>query len=195
MHLLYNLNLIFLATDQGGNGGGNEGGADDSENTDDKPQNDNNDNSNGNSQDVKTFDESYVKELRRENARRRTENKKLKEQLQSVQKAIGLDDEELDAEELQNQLTTMQQQLKSLKVEKTFEKVASNVGADDDLTQAVLKVSGKLQSLDPNSSTFTKDLESMVKETLKENPGLKTTTPEKTETTQFDTKAVLVLWT
>jgi hypothetical protein len=136
----------------------------------------------------KTFDEKYVKELRAENAKHRNEKKqyaedkqKLENQIKSIQKALGLEDDEPDADKLQSELKAKETELRGLKIENAFSKVARKVGADEELTYAVLHRKGELNDLALDSE-LDKSLEVLVKQALEDNPKLKaeSVTPSKT---------------
>ena len=131
-------------------------------------------------QDGKTFDEDYVKALRRESAKYRTKYREMETKLNSILKALGQDEGEPDPEQLKQQLEATQRQLRELKVESTFGRVAHKVGADVELTLAVLKTNGSLDELDPDSETFAKDLEKLIKKAIESNPKLKASQPGKT---------------
>src|SRR5690625_3775673 len=101
---LFNLNLQYFAADDGGSGGAEDSTTDD-DTTDDNPPTDENNQQNEDSQDDETFDADYVRELRRENAKRRTQNKELEEKLDTILQALGIkDSDDTDPEELANRL-------------------------------------------------------------------------------------------
>ncbi len=142
--------------------------------------------------DSKTFDEKYVKELRDEAAKYRKERKqyaddkqKLENQIKSIQKALGLDDGEPDEKALEEKLNAKETELRSLKVENAFSKVARKAGADEDLTLAVLHRKGKLNDLDPDDN-LEGSLEDLVKQELESNPKLKAGEVEKPNTGDAD---------
>jgi hypothetical protein len=127
----------------------------------------------------KTFDEKYVKELRDEAARYRTERKEAKEQaeklqnqIKSIQKAIGLESEEPDAEKLEKELRTKESELRGLKIEIAFGKAAKKAGADEDLTYAVLHRKGALDALELDGN-LASALDELIEQELKTNPKLK----------------------
>ncbi len=136
----------------------------------------------------KTFDEKYVKELRDEAAKYRTERKqyaddkqKLENQIKSIQKALGLEGDEPDADKLQAELQAKETELRSLKIENVFSKVARKVGADEELTLAVLHRKGKLNDLDLGDN-LASSLEELVKQALEDNPKLKAESTNQTNT-------------
>lgn len=119
-----------------------------------------------------TFDARYVKGLRDEAAKYRTEKNKIEGQLKAIQKALGLDTTS-DPDELQKQLTAKEQRIRALAIENTFSRVASKLGADADLTLAVLHRKGVLDTLDVDDANFASALEAEVKSALAANPKLK----------------------
>lgn len=147
-----------------------EGDPQDPEPQEPEPQND---------PEPKTFDEEYVKGLRAEAAKHRTDKNKAEKQLKAIQKALGLDSDP-DPEELKNQLSTKDQRIRELAIENAFGKVASKLGADPDLTLAVLHRQGVLDTLDADDAKFAEALEAEVKSALEKNPKLKAIDPKKT---------------
>lgn len=146
----------------------------------------------------KTFDEKYVRDLRKEAAKHRNEKKefaekaeKLDGQLKEIQKALGLEsDEEPDTEKLNKELQRKDQELKSLKIETAMNKVADKLEADPELTYAVLLRKGELDALDIEEDDVEKELETLVKAAIKENPKLKVeeTAPKKSGDDTTDDK-------
>ena len=172
------LDLQFFAVDDDG------GDANDSVTTDDNPQDD--DQTNDDPQDGKTFDEEYVKRLRQENAKHRTKNKELEGKLDTVLKALGIKDGEADPDQLAQQLQQKDEEIRRLKVESAFSSVARELGADVDLTLAVLHRKGVLNELDPNDDKFHDDLKKAIKEEVDRNPKLLANVPKKTGATPPD---------
>lgn len=125
------------------------------------------------------FDEDYVKKLRTEAAKHRTEKKKAEDQLSKVLKALGVGDE-ADPDKLKDQISQKDKRIRSLAIENAFGKVASKLGADPELTMAVLHRKGALDALDVDGEGFTAALEAEVKAALEANPKLKATDPAKT---------------
>lgn len=138
---------------------------------DNQDQNDQDDNQ-------QKFDAEYVRQLRAEAAKHRAGKKKAEEQLKAIQKALGLDDDP-DPDELKKQLTERDQRIRTLAIENAFGKVASKLGADPDLTLAVLHRKGTLDALDVDDSSFAEALEAEVKKLLEANPKLKATDTQK----------------
>ena len=130
----------------------------------------------------KTFDEKYVKELRDEAAKYRTERKEAKEQaeklqnqIKSIQKAIGLEGEEPDADKLAKDLQSKESELRGLKIEIAFSKAAKKAGADEDLAYAVLHRKGALDALELDEN-LASALDGLIEQELKNNPKLKAET-------------------
>lgn len=138
---------------------------------DNQDQNDQDDNQ-------QKFDAEYVRQLRAEAAKHRTDKNKAEKQLKAIQKALGLDDDP-DPDELKKQLTERDQRIRTLAIENAFGKVASKLGADPDLTLAVLHRKGTLDALDVDDSSFAEALEAEVKKLLEANPKLKATDTQK----------------
>lgn len=125
-----------------------------------------------------TFTAEYVAELRKEAAKHRTEKKKTESQLAAVLKALGVGDE-VDPDKLKTQLAEKDKRIRTLALEKAFGKVAEKLGADPDLTLAVLHRKGVLDTLDADDAKFTTALEAEVKAALEANPKLKATETKK----------------
>lgn len=130
----------------------------------------------------KTYEEKYVKELREEAAKHRTERnaakeqaEKMQNQMKAIQKALGLEGEEPDAEKLQKDLQSKDSELRNLKIEIAFNKAAKKAGADEDLTYAVLHRRGALDALELDG-TLSTALEELIEQELKNNPKLKAET-------------------
>lgn len=130
-------------------------------------------------QEPQMFGEDYVKGLRTEAAKHRTEKKRAEDQLAKVLKALGVGDE-ADPDKLKDQISEKDRRIRSLAIENAFGKVASKLGADPELTMAVLHRKGALDALDVDDEGFTSALEAEVKAALEANPKLKATDPTKT---------------
>ena len=83
------------------------------------------------------------------------------------------------SDELKKQLTERDQRIRTLAIENAFGKVASKLGADPDLTLAMLHRRGVLDTLDVDDSSFAETLEAEVKKLLDANPKLKATVTKK----------------
>lgn len=176
--------FIRCYADGGGEGeeGNTETDAAKNEGTDDGQQKDSDNQDVGKETDGKTFDEKYVKDLRAENAKYRTERRdekekaeKLQIQLKAIQKALGLEGEEPDPDKLQKELQSSKSELRGLKIEIAFNKAAKKAGADEDLTYAVLHRRGVLDTLELDG-TLSTALEELIEQELKNNPKLKAET-------------------
>lgn len=125
-----------------------------------------------------TFDAEYVQKLRKEAAKYRAGKKKAEEQLSKVLKALGVGDE-ADPEDLKKQISEKDKRIRTLAIENTFSRIAGKLGADPDLTLAVLHRKGTLDALDVDDSSFAETLEAEVKKLLEANPKLKATDTQK----------------
>lgn len=129
------------------------------------------------------------KSLMHENAERRVENKKLAKGLDDLKtglgKALGLEKDEDSSEGTTKKVEKLIGDLKKERVINQFTSVASKLGANTQLTLSVLKGDGSLSDLDPDSSTFIKELTDIVKVTLKSNPELKAATQVKKQGVDF----------
>lgn len=200
----FSIKDVKLFSDGGGDSG--QGGGDDADDTGDDTG-DGGANDTGNDQNAdsgnqdggddagkKTFDEEYVKSLRAENAKYRTnakqfaeEKQQLESQIKSIQKALGLDDGEADDKALEDKLNQKEAELRNLKVENAFSKVARKAGADEDLTLAVLHRKGKLSDLDPDDD-LESSLKGLVEQELENNPKLKAEYTQTTNTGDTDSQ-------
>jgi len=145
----------------------------------------------------KSFDESYVKNLRAEAAKYRREKReeakkvdKLDAQLKAIQKALGLEDQEPDAEQLEKELGGLKAQLKEERLHNRFMQAAITAEADPELTYAYLKYRGDLDDLDVDDDNFSKDLKGIIEGAMESNPKLKVgkEPPKKSGDNQSDDK-------
>lgn len=116
-----------------------------------------------------------------------TKSTKLEEILSGLQKVLNPDapkEEPLDPAKLVAQLAKVEETstaalaekdatIRALLVENALPSVYSKLQATPGLTTKVLKADGVIETLDPASKTFAKDLESAVAKALEENPSLK----------------------
>ena len=177
------MNLQLFA--EGGADDGDDGGDDNEADGGDKEGKDKNsdvkDKDKDKDKEGKTFDAAYVKGLREEAAKYRKEKKefsekadKLDAQLKAIQKALGLADEEPDAEKLSQELKKKDRALRDLKIEISLSKVSQKLDADADLTHAVLLRNGVFDDIEfENDKELVTILEKHVKEALAANPKLK----------------------
>ena len=175
------MNLQLFA--EGGAADGDDGGDDNGADGGDKEGKDKNSDVKDKDKDKegKTFDAAYVKGLREEAAKYRKERKefsekaeKLDAQLKAIQKALGLADEEPDAEKLSQELKKKDRALRDLKIEISLSKVSQKLDADADLTHAVLLRNGVFDDIEfENDKELVTILEKHVKEALAANPKLK----------------------
>lgn len=110
---------------------------------------------------------------RKEAAQNRTENKKLRDELDSLKKdlgkALGLKGESGESDDVKTLTATVNKLMSKLGTaerKEAFRTVAKAVGADSDLAWAYLAANGKLD--DPDV-----DVEKALKAALKEKPALK----------------------
>ena len=123
-----------------------------------------------------------LSDTRKEAAAGRIENKELKKRLDRLQdglsKALGIDSSEgNDMDALAKDIAGMKSSLLTERVKNAFHDAADEHKANYRLTYAVLSAEGILDSLDPDSETFKKDISKAVKNVLKEQPELKSKTP------------------
>lgn len=125
-----------------------------------------------------------IERLRRENGNARTTAKQqaAEEARNELLEKLGLKDGDkpVDAAELAAQLaakdtdlTTSQETVRKLTVERALDKAARKSGADEDLLAAVLAHKGSLRDLDPSATDFTTKLDAIVKKEVEANPKLK----------------------
>lgn len=124
-----------------------------------------------------------IKDLRRENAKRRTDNNAAVQQaqqqaqqdvVQQIGKALGIiDDGETtpDAQQLTQQLTEQTQAAKQAQLELAVYKAASSHGADADALLDSRSFLEKVADLDP---TNTDELNAAIKDVVENNPRLQT---------------------
>lgn len=136
---------------------------------------------------AKTYTEDYVKRLRDENAGHRqgktaAEQKaaELEAALTAVRKVLDPnaapeDDPRKTAENAIAREKAKDAELRALKVEQLAERAARKAGADVDLLMDSRGFEAALRKLDPDTTTFTDDLNSLVEASVKANPRLKAT--------------------
>lgn len=76
-------------------------------------------------------------------------------------------------EQLAEKLASREAQLYTMRVETALAKSAKAHSGDEDLVTAVLAHEGKLDELDPDSTTFAAELDALVKAAVEGNPKLK----------------------
>jgi hypothetical protein len=127
----------------------------------------------------KTFDEEYVKGLRKEAADYRTKataaTKANEETLRLIATQLGI---ELpggiaDPKAIADELAKTKRENLELKVGSALEQASRKHGADTELLIPVLRGSAQLEKLDPSSENFTKDVSDLVKTMLERNPKLR----------------------
>ncbi len=110
---------------------------------------------------------------RKEAAKRRVERNSRDEKLKALAAELGInpDGNESDAD-LMKEIKALRREVESGKLRDRFQRVAKKVGADPDLTQAVLAQRGSLGDVDSDDA-----LEALVKEAVDNNPRLRAEQP------------------
>jgi hypothetical protein len=116
-----------------------------------------------------------IADLRKENAKHRTNGKEANATLEKLKTALGLG-ETKDPDALSKQVAALQKDIATERVKNTFNAVASKLGADVPLAFAYLKASGALDSID-TSADLEKQIEGALSAALKEVPKLKANAP------------------
>jgi hypothetical protein len=111
---------------------------------------------------TKTYTEAQWKTLQNESMQHRLQAKAAQDKLQKILEATGAKDDETP-ESLKAKLTEERLQVKTLKIENSLSKKASELGVDPVLTMALLKSESLLDDLDLNSATFQADLKEKIK--------------------------------
>lgn len=102
--------------------------------------------------------------------------------IQAIAAALGIDlpkpkggddGQEAAIAQLQQEITTLREEARSGKLDATFERVVSKLGAKPVLTRRY--VDGQLKDLDPKADDFTTKLEQIVQAAIDEEPALKAT--------------------
>jgi hypothetical protein len=133
-------------------------------------------------QEGKTFPESHVKDLRRENAARRDENKQLRTELDSLKqalgKALGFGDDtdsqsiEQTVEQVTGERDKYLQEATAAQRELTALRAATKAGVDADRLLDSRRFTQKLDALDPTASDYTTQVESLIKTAAQDDPSL-----------------------
>ena len=130
------------------------------------------------------FDETYVKSLRDEAARYRTERNEFKSKVdqlsEQVSKFSGLETlikKSLgEAEDPAKVIDSLKSENHKLKLQHNFSRISKQLEADEELTYAALHAKGKLDGIDP---TDEKALTALVGEAIESNPKLRANPPRK----------------
>lgn len=163
------------STGDGGNGDGNQNGG---------TGNDDGGTGSGefNLADLPEAAQKIVRDARAEAAKYRTERNESRtvqqqqaDQIKAINKALGIESDEPNADDLQKTLDQREQQLRELKVENAFGRAAKEHSADEELTLAVLSRKGVLSGLDPDAEDFASKLSAAIKTEVDANPKLKVT--------------------
>lgn len=134
----------------------------------------------------RTFPESHVKDLRKENASRRDENKQLRAELdnlkQGLGKALGFgSDDAGDAVQTVEQVTGERDTLRSenlaLASELTAVRAAAKHGVNADRLLDSRAFNKKLAAIDPKTSDYTEQVEALIKAAATDDPSLAITAP------------------
>lgn len=118
---------------------------------------------------------SELARARREAAKYRRERKAAEEARKEfearVAKALGIDSgDDADGDQLSQRLAERDAEVRELRIDAAITKAVAKHTADEDLLVPWLKGKGLLADLDPESESFTDDLDELVKETVKANP-------------------------
>lgn len=125
---------------------------------------------------VKTFDAEYVKKLRDEAAKNRTQGQQATAVLEAINKVLNPDapDEKVDPVKLQEQLTTTSTSHTNLQREHQVLLSAIAAGADHATLLDSRSFLAKIAQLDPSADDFAASVKTAVDAAVKENPKLKT---------------------
>lgn len=117
-----------------------------------------------------------LERARREAAKYRTERKTWQEK---VAEALGLKPaaDDLNPERLSTELAQLRQKYREERLRNTFLRLADKLGADVELTFAVLRAAGDLDDLDPDDDDFEELLKARVETALANNPKLRREPP------------------
>jgi competence CoiA-like predicted nuclease len=120
----------------------------------------------------KTYTEAQWKTLQNESMQHRLQAKAAQDKLQKILEATGAKDDETP-ESLKTKLTDERLQVKTLKIENSLTKKASELSVDPVLAMALLKSENMLDDLDVNSATFQADLKEKIKNLVLLYPQIK----------------------
>jgi len=130
--------------------------------------------------------DAAITELRRENARHRTEKNDLQRQFDELKALVAkeLKLEGADPKELQKQLKEAVDGRRRADISTALIDVCDELGTDRKLTRALLREEGLFEDLDPEDSA---DIKKKVQTLLKSNPKLqKTATPGQSGSDHLD---------
>lgn len=130
------------------------------------------------------FDETYVKSLRDEAARYRTERNEFKSKVdelsEQVSKFSGLESlikKSLgESEDPAKVIDSLKSENHKLKLQHNFSRISKQLEADEELTYAALHSKGKLDGIDPTNE---KELTELIGKAIEGNPKLRATPPRK----------------
>lgn len=130
------------------------------------------------------FDETYVKSLRDEAAKYRTERNEFKSKVdelsEQVSKFSGLESlikKSLgESEDPAKVIDSLKSENHKLKLQHNFSRISKQLEADEELTYAALHAKGKLDGIDPTNE---KELTKLIGEALEANAKLRAEPPRK----------------
>lgn len=118
-----------------------------------------------------------LKRARDEAAKYRTERKQLGDQLEgfkdAIAKALGLKEDEQDAEQVSGQLTEMTGKYREERIKNAFYVEAFHQGADVELAWAHLFASGVLNDIDVDDESYRQEVATRLEAALEKYPKLK----------------------
>lgn len=163
-----------------GAGEGNDGatgddpGGDTQRGSDDKPDGDtrgDQPDSDDKPEGTQTFDAAYVKTLRDEAAKHRTDKQASKDALEQIAKILNPDAEKPNAADLPNQLAEAQAASINTTRELAIYKAAGKNGADPDKLIDSRSFMDSVKTLDPASKDFATSVAKAIKDAVTSNPG------------------------
>jgi TolA-binding protein len=96
----------------------------------------------------------------------------LEEQNKAILQALGIASDEDDDPEAR--VAALQAENRRLRTRQSFDAIAREAGADEDLTWGYLLARGEIDSLDPDSDDFAETLQASISQALEAKPGLAT---------------------
>lgn len=123
--------------------------------------------------DGKSYDESYVKGIRDEAAKHRTEKQQYKAALDAIAKALNPDGkgEKLTPEQLTQQLADRDDRIRELETREAVRKAGDGIDVETLLDSTSFRA--KLRDLDPNGKDFGDQVAAEVAAAVKARPSLK----------------------
>lgn len=153
--------------------GDNDAGNDDRGSGDDSDDDDAGDDDGDDSDSWKKKSRTWEKRAKADAKRIRDLEKQQQDFQDSIATALGLKKgENADPKQLAQDLSAKDEEISAMKLENSILRAAPSLGVDGDMLLDSRSFSQKVEDLDPDSGDFRKDLQSLIRDELKNRPNL-----------------------